>query len=139
MSKQDVYAAQSAYESALATYEAFREEHKDVIDDHDHLAVLLAESLDAYKNTLRENHALFGKKVGAFTVTVPKTYDVEVLRKRLGKGADPYLKVSYSVDSKLFEDAVEKGRVARDVADDVVGSGTPRVSGGPKAPSIYQR
>ncbi len=139
MSKQDVYAAQSAFDSALATYEAFREENKDVIEEHDHLAVMLHESTEALKNALRENHELVGKQVGSFKVSVPRSYDAEVLRKLLGKSADPYLDVKYSVDSKAFDSAVESGKIDRSVADQVIGNGTPRISGGPKAPTIFQR
>ncbi len=139
MSKQAVYAAQSAYESALATYEAFRETHRDIIEEHDHLAVMLAESLEAYKNELRENYKLVGKTAGPFKVSVPKIYDVEALKAHLGAKASGYLKVSESVDSKLFEDAINKGRIDRKVAEDVIGDGTPRITGGPKAPTIYQR
>lgn len=139
MSKQDVYAALSAYESNLAAYEAFRADHQDVLEEHDHLAVLFAESLEAYKNTLRDNAAIMGKTVGSFSVSIPKSYDANELRRLLKDKADPYVNVKYTVDSKKFEEAVDKGYIARDVAEQVVGFGSPRISGGPKAPSIYQR
>lgn len=139
MSKQDVYAAQAAYDSALATYEAFRKEHADVIEEHDHLAVLLHEATEAVKHALRENHELVGKQLGPFKITVPRRYDADVLRKLLGKKADPFLIVKYGVDSKAFDAAVDSGKIERSIADQVVGTDTPRVSGGPKAPSIFQR
>lgn len=139
MSKQSLYAAQSAYESSLATYEAFRTQNADVLDEHDHLAVSLAESLEVLKNELRDNAATIGKKFGSFTISVPRVYDVEALRKNLGKKADPYVKVVESVDSKSFEQAIEKGLIDRSVEEAVVGNGTPRISGGPKPPSIFQR
>lgn len=139
MSKQDVIAAQSAYDAALATYEAFRKEHMDIIEEHDHLAVLLGEAIEALKNALRENHTLVGKNFGSFKVSVPREYDAEVLKKLLGSQADDYLKVKYMVDSRAFEDAVAKGRITRTVADQVVTTGSPRITGGPKAPSIFER
>lgn len=139
MSKQDVYAAQAAFEGALATYEAFRAQHADVLDEHDHLAVLFSESLEAYKNTLRENAAIMGKTVGSFSISIPKSYDADELRRLIGPKADPYLITKYSIDSKKFEEAVDKGYIDRKVADQVVGHGSPRINGGPKAPSIYQR
>lgn len=140
MSKQDVFAAQSAYDSALATYEAFRAKNMDVIEEHDHLAVLLGESIEVLKNALRENHTLVGKSFGSFKVSVPREYDAEELRKALGaKNAEPYLKVKYSVDSKAFDEALAKGRIDRSIADKVVSTGSPRITGGPKAPSIFER
>lgn len=139
MSKQDVYAAQAAYESSLATYEAFRAQHQDVLEEHDHLVVLFSSALEAYKNTLRENAAIMGKTVGSFSISIPKSYDADELRRLLGKKADPYVQTKYSVDSKKFEEAVEKGHIDRSVAEQVVGHGAPRITGGPKAPSVYQR
>lgn len=139
MSKQDVYAAQAAYESNLATYEAFRAQHADVLEEHDHLVVLFSESLEAYKNTLRDNAAIMGKTVGSFSISVPRSYDAEELRRLLGAKADPYVNTKYTVDSKKFEEAVEKGFIDRSVAEQVVGQGSPRITGGPKAPSVYQR
>jgi hypothetical protein len=139
MSRQSLYAAQAAYESSLATYEAFRLQHTDVLDEHDHLAVSLSESLEVLKNELRDNAATVGKKFSSFTISVPRIYDVEALRKSLGKKADPFVKTVESVDSKRFEEAVEKGLIDRSVEEAVVGSGTPRISGGPKPPSIFQR
>lgn len=139
MSKQEVYGAQSEYEAALAAYEAYRTEHKDIIDDHDHLAVALGEALERYKSTLRENHTLTGRNVGGFSVSVPRTYDVDKLKKLMGDAAEPYIKITEAVDSKAFETGVKEAKIPRSVADEVVGSGTPRITGGPKPPSIYQR
>lgn len=139
MSKQAVYAAQAAFDSAQAAYEAFRKQHEDVLDEHDHLAVAFTDALEVLKTALRDNAATLGKNFGSFTISVPKEFNADALRDQLGDAADPYLKVKYTVDSKKFEDAVESGAVSRSVADEVIGQGSPRISGGPKPPSIYQR
>lgn len=139
MSKQEVYGAQSEYEAALATYEAYRTEHKDIIDDHDHLAVALNEALERYKSAIRENHSIMGKTLGGFTVSVPRVYDVEKLKKLMGDEAMPYIKTTETIDSKAFEAGVKAAKIPHTVVDEVVGQGTPRITGGPKPPSIYQR
>jgi len=139
MSKQEVYGAQSAYDMALAAYEAFRLQNKDVIEEHDHLAVALAESLEQLKSALRENQKHFGKSFAGFTITTPKKYDVEALKRELGVEAKPYLKTKETVDSETFEKAFKDAHISQDVYDAVVGTDTPRISGGPKPPSIFQR
>ena len=139
MSKQEVYAAQAAYESALATYEAFRAKYADLIEEHDHLALALGESLELMKSKLRDNHSLIGSKFGGFKISVPRKYSYEALCNALKDNADNYVKVSYSVDSKRFEEAIKAGVIPQEVADAVVTDDTPRVLGGPKAPGIYQR
>jgi hypothetical protein len=139
MSKQEVYAAQAAYESSLAAYEAFRAKHNDVVEEHDHLALALSESLEVLKTALRNNHTLVGSKFGSFKISVPRKYSYEALCEALKDNADNYAKVSYSVDSKRFEEAIKAGIISQDVADAVVTDDTPRVLGGPKAPGIYQR
>lgn len=139
MSKQSVYAAQAAFDSALATYEAFRATHSDIIEEHDHLALALSESLEMLKAELRENHTLVGKQFGSFTISVPKKYDYDALKAALGDDAEDYAKVAYSVDSKKFEEGVKAGRIPNDVVDEVVRNDTPRISGGPKPPAIFQR
>lgn len=139
MSKQDVYAAQSAYESALASYEAFRATNQDVLEEHDFLVVQLTDSLEQYKNAMRENAAIMGKNIGSFSISIPKTYDATALRKLLGSKADPYLETKYSVNSREFEDAVNRGLVDRAIADQVIGRGSPRITGGPRIPTVYQR
>lgn len=139
MSKQEVYGAQSAYDMALATYEAFRLENKDVIEEHDHLAVALTESLEQLKTTLRENQPHFGKSFAGFTISTPKKYDVEKLKSELGDESKPYIKTKESVDSDAFEKAYKDAHVTQDTYDAVVSTDTPRISGGPKPPSIFQR
>lgn len=139
MSKQEVFGAQSAYEAALAAYEAHRAHNKDIIEEHDHLAVQLAESLEALKSALRENHQHFGSAFSGFTISVPRTYDVEVLKKLMGDDAEPYIKTVESVDTKAFKEGVKQNRIPKNVEDKVVGEDTPRIIGGPKPPSIYQR
>lgn len=139
MSKQEVFAAQAAFDSALATYEAFRAKNSDLIEEHEHLALALGEALELLKTALRDNHTLVGKQFGSFTISVPKKYDYEALKAALGAGAEPYTKVSYAVDSKAFEEGVKAARIPQDVVDEVVRTDTPRISGGPKPPSIFQR
>lgn len=140
MSKQDVFAAQAAYDSALATYEAFRANHNDVIEEHDHLALALGESVESLKTTLRNNWTLVGKQFADFKISVPKKYNYEALRAALGDGeAERYAKISYAIDSKAFEEAVKKNRIAQEVVDAVVSNDTPRILGGPKAPTLFQR
>lgn len=139
MSKQEVFAAQAAFDSALATYEAFRASHSDLIEEHDHIALALGESLEMLKTALRDNHTLVGKQFGSFTISVPKKYDYEALKAALGAAAEAYAKVSYAVDSKAFEEAVKAAKIPQDVVDEVVRTDTPRISGGPKPPSIFQR
>lgn len=139
MSKQEVFGAQSAYETALAAYEAHRTQNKDVIEDHDHLAVQLSEALETLKNALRENQPHFGKAFGGFSISVPRVYNVEKLKQLMGDDAVPYIKTTESVDSKAFEEGVKAEKIPQDVVDKVVEQGTPRISGGPKPPTIYQR
>lgn len=139
MSKQEVYAAQASYETAQAAYEAFRSKHADIIEEHDHLALAFYEALEAVKTALRNNHTLVGNKFGSFKVSVPRKYNYEALREVLKDSADDYVKVSYSVDSKRFEEALKAGVLPQEVGDAVITDDTPRVLGGPKPPSIYQR
>lgn len=139
MSKQEVYAAQAAYESSLAAYEAFRSKHTDIVEEHDHLALALSEALEVLKTVLRNNHTLIGTKFGSFKISVPRKYNYEALCEALQNNAENYTKVSYSVDSKRFEEALKAGVLSQDVADAVITDDTPRVLGGPKAPGIYQR
>lgn len=139
MSKQEVFAAQAAFDSALATYEAFRATHSDLIEEHDHIALALGESLEMLKTALRDNHTLVGKQFGSFTISVPKKYNYEALKAALGAAAETYAKISYAVDSKAFEEAVKAAKIPQDVVDEVVRTDTPRISGGPKPPSIFQR
>ena len=139
MSKQEVYAAQAAYESSLAAYEAFRSKHADIVEEHDHLALALSEALEVLKTVLRNNHTLIGTKFGSFKISVPRKYNYEALCEALQDNAENYTKVSYSVDSKRFEEALKAGVLSQDVADAVITDDTPRVLGGPKAPGIYQR
>lgn len=140
MSKQEVFAAQAAFDSALATYEAFRAQHSDIIEEHDHLALALGESLELLKTALRNNHTLVGKQFASFTISVPKKYDYEALKAAIGSdAAEKYAKITYAVDSKAFEEAVKDARIPQDVVDEVVRTDTPRISGGPKPPTIFQR
>lgn len=139
MSKQEVYGAQSQYDMALATYEAFRLQHKDVIEEHDHLAVQLAEALEYLKTQMRENQKHIGKSFAGFTLVVPKKYDVNALKKELGDEAEAYIKKKESVDSETFEKAFKAAQITQSTYDAVVGDDSPRVMGGPKPPSIFQR
>ncbi len=139
MSKQEIYAAQAAYDSALATYEAFRAAHVDLIEEHDALALNLAETLDSLKQTLQANPNLIGRQFGPFKVSIPRKFDYDALRSALGDGAEEYVKVKYSVDSKKFDEAVKSGAIPQSVVDQVVSDDTPRILGGPTAPAIYQR
>lgn len=139
MSKQEVIAARSSYEHVLNTYEAFRSDHADVIDEHDHLAVQLSEELERLKSVLRENEAVIGGTYGEFKISVPRKYDVEALKNLLGSEATFFIKTKETVDSDMFEKAVKNATVSQDVYDAVVGKDTPRIIGGPKVPTIFQR
>ncbi len=139
MSKQEVFAAQAAFEGSLATYEAFRADNVELIEQHEHLALALNEALEVLKTALRDNNTLVGKQFGGFSISVPREYDYDALKAALGDEAAAYTKTTYSVDSKAFEEAVKAAIIPQEVAAAVVGKGTPRVSGGPKPPSIFQR
>lgn len=139
MSKQEVYAAQAAYDSSLATYEAFRAKHNDVIEEHDHLALALSESLEVLKNALRNNSQLLGSQFGSFKIVPSRKYNYEALRDALGADAEVYTKTTHAVDSAKFEEAVKKGILDQEIVDTVVSPGTTRILGGPVAPVIYQR
>lgn len=140
MSKQDVFAAQAAFDSALATYEAFRAKNNDLIEEHDYLALALSESLEVLKTQLRGNYTLVGKQFASFKISVPKKYNYDALKAAIGdEEAACYATIKYSMDSKKFEEAVAKRLFPKDVLDEVVQDDTPRISGGPKPPSIFQR
>lgn len=139
MSKQEVYAAQAAYDSSIATYEAFRAKYTDIVEEHDHLALALSESLEILKAALRANHSLVGSQFGSFKISVPRKYDYDALHAALGAQAKQYAKITYAVDSKKFELGVKENHISAEVVAAVVSDDTPRVLGGPKAPAIYQR
>lgn len=138
MSKQEVYGAEAAYQSARAAFEEFRLEHKDVFEEYDHLTVALKESLEDYKSKLRENAHLFSSQVGGFSISVPRKFSYEELRKSLGDDAEPYTITKYSVNSEMFDKAHKDGKISDAVYDKVVSKDNPRISGGPKVPEIYQ-
>lgn len=139
MSKQEVFAAQASYEASLAAYEAHRHENKDIIEEHDHLAVALGEALEELKSKLRENYQLFGSQFGSFSISVPRKYSYEKLKQLLGDSAEPYTVTRYTVNADAFNEAVKNGIIKPEVADEVIGKDSPRISGGPKPPSIFQR
>lgn len=139
MSKQEIYAAQAAYDSALAAYEAFRAAHVDLIEEHDALALNLSETLESLKRTLQANPNLIGRQFGPFKVSIPRKFDYEALQAALGDAAENYAKIKYSVDSKKFDEDVKSGVIPQQVVDAVVSDDTPRILGGPTAPAIYQR
>lgn len=140
MSQQEVIAARSSYEAALSTFEAFRQQHEDVLEEYEHLAVQLNDEIERLKGVLRENQANVGSVFGEFKISVPKKYDVDALKGALGEDeAARFIKTKETIDSDAFEKAVKNGVVRQDVYDAVVGKDTPRISGGPKAPTIFQR
>lgn len=139
MSKQEVFAAQAAFESAQATYEAFRADHVDIIEEHEHLALAFGEALELFKETLRNNTEFVGKQFGSFNISVPRQYDYEALKSAIGDDAEKYANVTYKVNSKAFEEAVKAEIIPQEVVDEVVGKGSPRITGGPTPPTIYQR
>jgi hypothetical protein len=140
MSKQDVFAAQAAFDSALATYEAFRAKNNDLIEEHDYLALALNESLEVLKTQLRGNYELVGKQFAGFKISVPKKYNYDALKAAIGDAqAEGYAVVKYSVDSKKFEEAIAKRMFSKDILEEVISDDTPRITGGPKPPSIFQR
>ncbi len=140
MSKQSVISAQQVYESALARYEAFRKVNDAVFEEHDLLASALAETLEAFKYELKQNHQIVGKVYAGFKVTVPKKFDPDALIEALGLAdAKAYLEeeIKYTVDKDAFNKACAAGRIPSDVADKVIVDQTPRVSGGVTPPTPY--
>lgn len=142
MSKQSAYAAKAAYEQALASYEAFRKQHEDVFDEHDHLAVALSEAHEVLKQEFKDNKSLLGKNFAGMNIAVPRELSAEVLIEELGEEEVerlPFIKKKYSIDAKQFDAYVAAGKMGRELADKVIGEGSPRITGGPKKlPVIYQ-
>jgi hypothetical protein len=142
MSKQSAYAAKTAYEQTLAQYEAFRAQHRDVLEEHDHLAVALSEAHEELKREFKDNYKMLGSNFAGMRLSVPRELRAEVLIEELGEDAVerlPFIKKKLTIDARKFDQAVSDGLIERDLADRAVFDGSPRVSGGPKAlPTIYQ-
>jgi hypothetical protein len=142
MSKQTAFAAKTAYEQALAQYEAFRAEHADVFEEHDHLAVALQEAFDAMKNEYKENHKILGRQFAGMKLSVPRELKVDVLIEELGEDEVEkfsFVKKKLSIDAKEWDKAVSAGVIDRSLAEKVEGEGSPRITGGPRSlPTIYQ-
>ena len=142
MSKQSAFAAKTAYESAVANYEAFRAQNKDLLDEYEHLAVALSVACEELKREFKENRHILGKHFAGMSVSVPRELDPTPLIEELGEEEFerlPFVKKKYSIDSRAFQKAVEDGLIARDLAEKVEVEGSPRITGGPKKlPNIYQ-
>jgi hypothetical protein len=142
MTKKSAFAAKTAYESALAAYEAFRTQHQDVLEEHDHLAVALAEAHEELKREFRENHSILGQSFAGMRISVPRNLDPTPLVEEMGEEEVeklPFIKKKYTIDSKAFDEAMRHGLIAADLAEMVVSEGAPRITGGPKKlPTIYQ-
>jgi len=143
MSRAELIAAEAAYDTALATLRAFRNS-KDLkpiaatLEEYEELSVALSDSLDVLKEALRNNTELVGKNFKDFKVTPASKYDFKALEDALGaQEAKKYAKVTYTVDTNKFNNAVSAGKISQEVVKVVKVPDTTRISGGPSVPTVF--